>query len=105
MFLNKAKVASLVVWLALVCCVCLSTHSLMEGGQDPPFEILPPVEQSESPATVPGVEDAKEPPAESPIALVHDFGKMLPGTPARHTFLFVNRSSKPLRILSVRGGG
>lgn len=37
-----------------------------------------------------------------PDGVAHDFGKVLSGTQAKHTFRVVNTSKVPLRIVSLR---
>ena len=85
--------------------ICLTEFSSTLAEQ--PRQIQPPLPADPNAKTQEKDSEDKQatkPIERAPFGFVHDFGKVPRGTPCKHTFLIVNTSNVPLRIISFRGG-
>jgi hypothetical protein len=101
MFVTKITIGMTISMLALA-----ASSSIRFAKSAPVQASVRQARDVKGPEKSAGIEDAKTLTETTailfPDGLVHDFGKVLRGTQATHTFRIVNRSNVALQIVSLR---
>ena len=103
MFVNKIKIVTVMLLMALIGSGVLMKGVAMQAGQGPIIPpATPPASDTKPPEKESGKKETERPVEECPFAIKHDFGKVPNWEEVKHTICLVNRSDVPLRIISLR---